>query len=60
MIARPPEKKPSFSVISASPSSASKVANDNQPPQRHPLGWVLLMLGLFLLIIAFFQIYEKI
>jgi len=55
MIARPPEKK-SFLKTKTFPPFFSKVANDNRPPQKILMGWILLGAGVFLIISAFFWI----
>ncbi len=50
MIVRPPEKKP---ILKTLPPFFSKVANDNRPPQKILIGWILLGTGMLLLIGAF-------
>ncbi len=55
MIVRPPEKKPFLKTKTFSPLF-SKVANDNRPPQKAYMGWVLLGTGALLLMGAFLWI----
>jgi len=55
MIVRPPEKNPISKQKTFSPFF-SKVANDNQPPQKIVFGWFLFMLGLLLIVDAFFWV----
>jgi len=52
MIIRPPEKK-TFSKTKPLLSFFPRVANDNQPPQKIVLGWVLFTVGAFILAGAF-------
>ncbi len=58
MIARPPEKKFSSKTTSHSRRFV-KVANDNRPPKRIFLGWVVILTGILLLLGAGFWIYEN-
>jgi hypothetical protein len=55
MIARPPEKKPLLKTKTFPPFFL-KVANDNRPPQKIFLGWILFGTGVLLLISAFLWI----
>ncbi len=51
MLVRSPEKKPPSSFESRS-SFSTKVANDNLPPPRMIMGWVLFAIGILLFISA--------
>lgn len=59
MIVRPPEKKISSKAATSS-FPFSKVANDNKPPKKAFLGWILFIIGLVLLMGALFWFYENI
>jgi type VI protein secretion system component VasF len=49
MIARPPEKKSVLKARALAPLF-TKVANDNRPPAKILIGWVLLGAGILLLV----------
>jgi hypothetical protein len=55
MLARPPEKKPFFPP--ESPAFLSPhIANDNYPPKKIYVGWILCAVGLLFLLAAYFWI----
>jgi hypothetical protein len=53
MIARPPEKKSSSQTKAHTPFYI-KVANDNRPPKKVTIGWILFVMGFLLLASTFF------
>jgi len=59
MIARPPEKNFSSKKTITSPLLGG-VANDNRPPKRIFLGWIVFLAGILLFLGAAFQIFERI